>query len=104
MLSNSYTYSNRVRILKVGEKSVILFHSQVQYSDMFSSYHCTIKQCNTSAGTYIYYITRGIVTYLKTTIKALIVLVHALYFVSPIDAHYIFCIILLSIYSIPFEL
>ena len=101
MLSNSYTYSNRVHILKVGEKSVILFHSQAQYSDMFSSYHCTIKQCNTSTGTYINW---HIVTYLKTTIKALIVLVHALYFVSPIDAHYIFCIILLSIYSIPFEL
>ena len=45
--------TERAYLLDLGEKSVILFHSLAQYSDMFTSYHCTIKQCNPSTGTYI---------------------------------------------------
>ena len=47
----THTQTERAYFLEVGEKSVVLFHSLAQYSDIFTSYHCTIKQCNTSTGT-----------------------------------------------------
>ena len=98
----------------MGEKSVILFHSLAQYSDMFTSYHCTIKQCNISTAVHKFIAT----TYKHNSCHILmnfylledddksieLHVVHAVYFVFPIDAHYIFYIILLSIYSMPIKL
>ena len=57
---------------------------------MFTSYHCTIKQCNTSTGTYIYcyYIKPQLVAYTNELSYLLedddnsTELVHAVYFVS----------------------
>ena len=76
--------------------SDILFHSLERYSDMFTSYHCTIQQCNTVlvhkfiATSLHINTTRGTTnefSYLLEDDDKSIEQVHAVYFVTPIDAH-----------------